>query len=90
LFPATRSARRFEKIGLPLPKFLGTFASTFEILCGALIFIGLFGFQVFRLSSIMLIAIGTTKADVLANQGFWEIMHGCRTDCQCYSATFSA
>jgi hypothetical protein len=29
---------------------------------------------------IMLVAIATTKADVLANDGFWEMMHGSRTD----------
>jgi uncharacterized membrane protein YphA (DoxX/SURF4 family) len=28
----------------------------------------------------MLVAIFTTQADVLANQGFWEMMHGSRTD----------
>lgn len=81
LFPAIRGAGRFEKIGLPSPEFLGSFVGTFEILCGALILIGLFT----RLASIpliiiMLVAFTTTKADVLANQGFWEMMHGSRTD----------
>lgn len=28
----------------------------------------------------MLVAIVTTKAAVLANDGFWEMMHGSRTD----------
>lgn len=81
LFPAIRGAGRFEKIGLPSPEFLGSFVGTFEILCGAFILIGLLT----RLASIpliiiMLVAIATTKADVLANQGFWEMMHGSRTD----------
>jgi len=81
LFPAIRGAGRFEKIGLPSPEFLGSFVGTFEILCGTLILIGLLT----RLASIpliiiMLVAIATTKADVLANQGFWEMMHGSRTD----------
>jgi uncharacterized membrane protein YphA (DoxX/SURF4 family) len=81
LFPAIRGTGRFEKIGLPSPEFLGSFVGTFEILCGALI---LFGFLT-RLASIplfviMLVAIATTKAEVLANQGFWEMMHGSRTD----------
>jgi len=81
LFPAIRGAGRFEKIGLPSPEFLGSFVGTFEILCGVLILIGLFT----RLASIpliviMLVAIATTKAEVLANQGFWEMMHGSRTD----------
>lgn len=81
LFPAIRGAGRFEKIGLPSPEFLGSFVGTFEILCGALILFGLLT----RLASIplfviMLVAIATTKAEVLANQGFWEMMHGSRTD----------
>ncbi len=81
LFPAIRGAGRFEKIGLPSPEFLGSFVGTFEILCGALILIGLFT----RLASIpliiiMLVAISTTKAEVLADKGFWEMMHGSRTD----------
>lgn len=29
---------------------------------------------------IMLVAIATTNADVLVNQGFWEMLHGSRTD----------
>lgn len=81
LFSAIRGAGRFEKIGLPSPEFLGSFVGTFEILCGALILLGLLT----RLASIpliviMLVAIATTKAEVLANQGFWEMMHGSRTD----------
>ncbi|MEX0967421.1 MAG: DoxX family protein [Bacteroidia bacterium] len=81
LFPAIRGAGRFEKIGLPEPEFLGSFVGGFEILCGALVLIGLLT----RLASIpliiiMLVAIATTKTDVLANQGFWEMMHGSRTD----------
>lgn len=81
LFPALRGAGRFEKIGLPAPEFLGSFVGFFEILCGILILIGLLT----RLASIptiliMLVAIATTKADVLANEGFWEMLHGSRTD----------
>jgi putative oxidoreductase len=81
LFPAIRGAGRFEKIGLPSPEFLGSFVGGFEILCGVLILIGL----VTRLASIpliiiMFVAFATTKAEVLANDGFWEMMHGSRTD----------
>lgn len=81
LFPAIRGAGRFEKIGLPSPEFLGSFVGTFEILCGVLILFGLLT----RLASvpliiIMLVAIATTKAEVLADKGFWEMMHGSRTD----------
>lgn len=81
LFPALRGAGRFEKIGLPSPEFLGTFVSSFEIICGALILLGLFT----RLAAIptliiMLVAIATTKVGILANDGFWAMMHGSRTD----------
>ncbi|MBX2977674.1 MAG: DoxX family protein [Flavobacteriales bacterium] len=81
LFPAIRGAGRFEKIGLPSPEFLGSFVGFFEILSGALILLGLFT----RLAAvptliIMLVAIATTKGAVLANEGFWPMMHGSRTD----------
>ncbi len=81
LFPAIRGAGRFEKIGLPSPEFMGSFVGAFEIVCGALILLGLLT----RLASIptliiMLVAIATTKSEVLANDGFWAMMHGSRTD----------
>ncbi|AIM37827.1 MULTISPECIES: DoxX family protein [Bacteroidota] len=81
LFPTLRGAGRFEKIGLPSPEFLGSFVGIFEILCGALILLGLLT----RLASIpliiiMLVAIATTKTSILANEGIWELLHGSRTD----------
>jgi putative oxidoreductase len=81
LFPAIRGAGRFEKIGLPSPEFLGSFVGAFEILCGIFILLGLLT----RLASIptliiMLVAIFTTKSEVLANEGFWAMLHGSRTD----------
>ncbi len=81
LFPAIRGAGRFEKIGLPTPEFLGNFVGAFEVLCGCLILLGL----ITRLASvpliiIMLFAFVLTKSEVLAEKGFWEMMHGSRTD----------
>jgi len=81
LFPAIRGAGRFEKIGLPSPEFLGAFVGSFEIICGILILLGLLT----RLASIptliiMLVAIATTKSEVFINEGFWELLHGSRTD----------
>ncbi len=81
LFPAIRGAGRFEKIGLPSPEFLGSFVGSFEIVCGLLVLIGLYT----RLASIpllitMLVAISTTKVDILLNDGFWAMMHAARTD----------
>ncbi|WP_312554543.1 DoxX family protein [Empedobacter brevis] len=81
LFVNTLGAGRFEKIGLPSPEFLGSVVGNFEIISGVLPLIGLFT----RLASIpliviMLVAIATTKSEVLAEKGFWEMMHGSRTD----------
>lgn len=81
LFPAVRGAGRFEKIGLPYPEFFGPFVGSFEILCGGLILLGLFT----RLASIpliviMLIAIASTKIEMLSEGGFWEMLHASRTD----------
>lgn len=81
LFPAIRGAGRFEKIGLPSPEFLGAFVGIFEMVCGAMILLGLFT----RLASIptlviILVAMATTKTEVLANEGFWAMMHASRTD----------
>jgi len=81
LFPDILGAGRFAKIGLPSPEFLGAFVGSFEMACGFLILLGLLT----RLASIpliiiMLVAIATTKAEVLADKGFWEMLHGSRTD----------
>lgn len=81
LFPAFRGAGRFEKIGLPAPELLGSVVGIFEILCGVCILLGLLT----RLASIpliiiMLVAMATTKAEVLSTQGIWEMLHGSRTD----------
>jgi putative oxidoreductase len=81
LFPAIRGAGRFEKIGLPSPDFLGSFVGTFEILSGAFILLGLFT----RLAAlptliIMMVAIYSTKIDILVSQGIWEMLHAARTD----------
>ncbi len=80
LFPAIRGAGRFEKIGLPEPEILGIFVGSFEVLSGILILIGLFT----RLAAIptliiMIVAISTTKTDILKNQGIWEMLHAART-----------
>jgi putative oxidoreductase len=81
LFPEKVGAGRFQKIGIPNPEFFGPFVGAFEITCGVLILIGLFTrFAAIPLIFIMLVAIATTKATVLANDGFWEMLHGSRTD----------
>ena len=81
LFADTLGAGRFAKIGLPSPEFLGSFVGSFEIVCGALILPSLLTrFASIPLIIIMLVAIATTKAEVLADKGFWEMLHGSRTD----------
>lgn len=81
LFPSALGSGRFQKIGLPEPEFLGPFVGTVEIACGSLILLG----WLTRLASmpliiIMLVAISTTKLEILANDGFWKMMHESRTD----------
>lgn len=81
LFADELGAGRFTKIGLPMPEFLGPFVGTFEIISGALILLGLFT----RLAAvptliIMLVAIATTKVQLVADKGFWGMLHDSRTD----------
>ena len=81
LFPALQGSGRFEKIGLPEPEFLGYFVGGVEMLCGALVVIGLLT----RLASmpliiIMLVAIYTTKLPLLDGDGLWPMLHAARTD----------
>ena len=74
---------RFARIGFPHPLFTAHFTGTFEIICGALVLIGLFT----RLAAMPLLivistAIATTKIPELshANQGFWFMVSDARTD----------
>ena len=74
---------RFTRIGFPHPYFTAHFVGTFEIICGALVLIGLLT----RLAAIPLLiiistAIATTKIPELfhANQGFWFMVSDARAD----------
>ena len=74
---------RFTRIGFPHPYFTAHFVGTFEVICGALVLIGVFT----RLAAIPLLtvistAIATTKIPELfhANQGFWFMVSDARTD----------
>jgi putative oxidoreductase len=81
LFADKLGAGRFAKIGLPNPDFLGPFVGSFEIVCGAFVLIGLFTrLAAIPLLAIMLVAIATTKAQLLADNGFWSMLHDSRTD----------
>jgi uncharacterized membrane protein YphA (DoxX/SURF4 family) len=81
LFPAALGVGRFAKIGIPAPQFSGPFVGIVEVVCGALLIMGL----VTRLASIpllidILVAIATTKIPMLSKSGFWAMMHEARTD----------
>lgn|SRR5512146_2348415 len=81
LYPATLGVGRFEKIGIPAPQFFAPFVGVVEIVCGALLIVGLLT----RLAAIPLlidisVAIATTKIPMLMKSGFWAAMHEARTD----------
>jgi putative oxidoreductase len=81
LFPSDLGVGRFSKIGIPSPEVLAPFVGVCEIVCGALILIGLLT----RLAAVpmiidMLVAISTTKIPILLKSGFWAMAHEARVD----------
>jgi putative oxidoreductase len=81
LFPAALGVGRFEKIGILAPRFMGPFVGIVEIVCGALLILGLFTIAAaLPLLIDILVAIVTTKLPMLIKQGFWAAMHEGRTD----------
>jgi putative oxidoreductase len=94
LYPDDLGAGRFAKIGIPSPEILGPFVGGCEVVCGALLIVGLLT----RLAAIVLlidvsVAIVSTKIPVLLGHGFWRfslmklprygfwsMMHEARTD----------
>lgn len=81
LFAEKVGAGRFAKAGLPNPEFLGPFVGTFEITCGILVLIGLLTrIAVIPLIIIMLVAISTTKVDILNKDGLSEMLRASKTD----------
>jgi uncharacterized membrane protein YphA (DoxX/SURF4 family) len=81
LFAAELGAGRFAKLGLPSPEFLGPFVGVFEIVCGALVLLGLFTrLAAIPLLIIMGVAIYTTKIPTLLHDGFWKTAHDGRAD----------
>ncbi|MFI4875053.1 MAG: DoxX family protein, partial [Blastopirellula sp. JB062] len=81
LTPELRGVGRFVKIGLPQPEFLAYFVASFEVVCGALIVLGLFTrLAVLPTIVIMLVAIAATKLPMLREEGFWHMAHAARTD----------
>ena len=94
LYPQELGAGRFAKIGVPSPEITGPFVGSCEIVCGALLIVGLLT----RLVAIVLlidisVAIVSTKIPLLLGHGFWgfslmklprygfwSMMHEARTD----------
>lgn len=94
IYPEELGAGRFTKIGIPSPEIMGPFVGGCEIVCGALLIIGLLT----RLAAIVLlidisVAIVSTKILLLLGHGywgfslmklprygFWSMMHEARTD----------
>ncbi len=72
VYPEELAAGRFAKIGIPAPQAMGPFVGGVEVVCGALLIVGLLT----RLAAIPLVidistAIVSTKVPVLLGHGFW-------------------
>lgn len=92
LYPDALGAGRFTKIGIPAPEITASFVGVVEIVCGALVLLGLLT----RLAAIplivdMLVAIATTKIPLFFGTGpepnmqgdkfgFWAALHQGRLD----------
>ena len=94
LFPDALGVGRFVKIGIPYPEAMAPFVGVFEVVCGALLILGLLT----RLAAVPMIvnssvAIVSTKIPILLGHGywlfslpsvktygFWSMMHEARTD----------
>lgn len=81
LYPELVGVGRFTKIGFEHPEFWAGFTAVFEIVCGLMIFSGLFvRLAVIPILVIMTTAIITTKIPILHDSGFWYMAHAARTD----------
>jgi len=81
LFPDALGVGRFARIGIPSPETMAPFVGLVEVICGALILLGLLT----RLAAItliidMIVAVSTTKIPILLDKGFWSMAHEARTD----------
>lgn len=81
LFPDSLGVGRFVKIGIPWPQVMAPFVGVVEIVCGALLLIGLLT----RLAAVpllidILVALYSTKIATFSKNGFWGTLHEARTD----------
>lgn len=93
-FPDILGAGRFANIGIPYPELMGPFVGVVEMVCGALIILGLFTrLAAVPLIIIMVVAIVSTKVPILLGHdfwifhlpklpryGFWSMLHEARAD----------
>lgn len=81
LFPQVRGAGRFEQMGMPAPEFLSYFVASFEIVCGALILVGLLTrLAAIPIIFIMLVVIVLTRLPTLVSENFWIMMYISKID----------
>lgn len=76
LYAEAQGAGRFAKIGIPAPEVLGPFVGGVEVVCGALLLVGL----ATRLAALplvinMLVALASTKLPILLGHGYWLFAH---------------
>jgi uncharacterized membrane protein YphA (DoxX/SURF4 family) len=81
LFPEALGVGRLAKIGIPAPEVMAPFVGVCEIVCGALLLIGLpTRFAAITMIMDILVAISTTKVPILLKSGFWSMAHEVHTD----------
>jgi uncharacterized membrane protein YphA (DoxX/SURF4 family) len=93
-FPDILGAGRFAKIGIPGAEIMGPFVGVVELVCGALIILGLFTrWATIPLIVTMIVALVSTKLPILLGEGFgpfslpdfkrygfWSAQHESRAD----------
>jgi putative oxidoreductase len=81
IFPGSLGTGRFAKIGIPLPQFTAPLVGVFEIVCGAMLILGVATlYAVIPLLIDIGVAIVTTKWPMVRHDGWWTAMHESRTD----------
>lgn len=81
LYPAALGTGRFAHIGIPYPHISAPLVGVIEILCGALLILGIrTALAAVPLLIVISVAIVTTKWRMLRHQGFFPAMHEARVD----------
>ena len=81
LYPAALGVGRFARIGIPYPHLTAPLVGVVEIVCGALLILGVMTtMAAVPLLVVISTAIVTTKWPMLRHPGFWPAMHESRAD----------